>query len=170
MIFYPDLIEMIEQDRISVDVGLDDFREIWKEYEFASKAMVFLDLIQAVPLVIHDPKAGQLPRRIAAIATLHRIDDCVLGSLDDGIGLADAAADIERLRSSVVPSPATLAAISAAKQSAISERASEHAGKRHQKTNAARKWIVTEWQMYRLQYGGNKSAFARDYVRRLRNE
>lgn len=168
--FYPDLIDLIEKDTISVDIGVAEFREVWKDYEMASKALVFLDLMQAVPLALHDPKTGDLPRKIAAIATLHRIDDCALGSFDDGMGLDDAAADVERLRSSVIPSLATLAAINAAKRAAISERASEHAGKRHQKTNAARKWVMSEWQTHRSQYEDNKSAFTRDYVRRLRNE
>lgn len=32
---------------------------------------------------------------------------------------------------------------------------------------AAREWAVTEWQAYRTRHGGNKSAFAREYVPKL---
>jgi hypothetical protein len=41
---------------------------------------------------------------------------------------------------------------------------------RHEKTNKAKEFVVAEWQKHREQYGGNKSAFARDYSARVRNE
>lgn len=48
--------------------------------------------------------------------------------------------------------------------------AKANANKGHAPTNAARQWIVAEWKTHRDAYGGNKSAFARDYVRRVKNE
>jgi hypothetical protein len=37
-------------------------------------------------------------------------------------------------------------------------------------TNAARDWVVSEWQKHSAAYEGNKSAFAEHYVARLRHE
>lgn len=40
----------------------------------------------------------------------------------------------------------------------------------HERTNAAREWIWSEWIAYRNDYDDNKTAFSRDYVKRLKNE
>ncbi|MBA2546830.1 MAG: hypothetical protein H0V16_00040 [Burkholderiaceae bacterium] len=39
-----------------------------------------------------------------------------------------------------------------------------------QKGSDPRAWVQGEWKQHRDAYDGNKSAFARDYVRRLHNE
>ncbi|CAM8667089.1 hypothetical protein MCEZEM1_02065 [Comamonadaceae bacterium] len=49
-------------------------------------------------------------------------------------------------------------------------RARLNAMRRHETTNIAKEFVVTEWKKYRNDYEGNKSAFARDYSARLRNE
>ncbi len=52
----------------------------------------------------------------------------------------------------------------------ISERATMAAQKRHGKNDSARRFVVTEWQRVSAEYDGNKTAFTRDYVRRVLNE
>lgn len=41
---------------------------------------------------------------------------------------------------------------------------------KHAAASKAKAFIMTEWMAHRLAYGNNKSAFARDYVRRVKNE
>ena len=49
-------------------------------------------------------------------------------------------------------------------------RARMKAVKRHASTNRARNFVLNEWARHKIAYSGNKSAFARDYVRRVKNE
>ncbi|WP_454903342.1 hypothetical protein [Variovorax gossypii] len=41
---------------------------------------------------------------------------------------------------------------------------------RHASTRPAKQFVTAEWQEHRSEYANNKSAFARDYVRRIKNE
>lgn len=52
----------------------------------------------------------------------------------------------------------------------LRERAVRSANTRHEKGRKARVFVVSEWQKNRGAYDDNKSAFARDYVRRVYNE
>lgn len=47
---------------------------------------------------------------------------------------------------------------------------SARALRQHTPKRQAREWVESEWRSHRDEYGGNKSAFARDYSARLRNE
>ena len=62
------------------------------------------------------------------------------------------------------------AILAAALKAQISERASKAALKRHAKNDAARNFVIKEWQEHISVYKGNKTAFTRDYVRRVFNE
>lgn len=62
------------------------------------------------------------------------------------------------------------AMLAAALKAQISERASKAALKRHAKKDAARNFVINEWQKNNSAYNGNKTAFTRDYVRRVLNE
>nr|WP_145545772.1 hypothetical protein [Variovorax boronicumulans] len=44
------------------------------------------------------------------------------------------------------------------------------ASKRHEKSRAAKEFVRKEWQLHREAYQSNKSAFSRDYARRVNNE
>lgn len=48
--------------------------------------------------------------------------------------------------------------------------ASDRASKRHERSGEARAWVIKEWKAHAASYGRNKSAFARDYARRVWNE
>lgn len=55
----------------------------------------------------------------------------------------------------------------AEKRRASARKSANH---RHTKTRDAKAFVIGEWQTHRAAYRHNKSAFARDYVRRLKNE
>lgn len=168
--FFPSMKEMISSGRVIADASPAEIREYWEAYQLPSKALLFLQFFNATPQALFDEHSGPLIRQIAAISTLHRIDDCALAVLDDRAGMDEAALDIERLRNFVSPSPSLQYALEAAKKAAFKERATELASRRHQPTNKARAWVVAEWSTHKSAYIGNKSAFARDYVGRLRHE
>ena len=60
--------------------------------------------------------------------------------------------------------------LEAAIASRVSERASKAARKLHSKKNGARDFVASEWKIHCGSYEQNKSAFCRDYVRRVLNE
>ena len=73
-----------------------------------------------------------------------------------------------RIRKAVASEqPAILAAALADR---VSERASKAALKRHSMSDPARNFVLKEWRTNRASYQDNKSAFTRDYVRRVLNE
>jgi hypothetical protein len=63
--------------------------------------------------------------------------------------------------------PAILAAAVADR---VSKRASKAALKRHSMSDPARNFVLKEWRTNRASYQDNKSAFTRDYVRRVFHE
>jgi hypothetical protein len=52
----------------------------------------------------------------------------------------------------------------------ISDTNSARALLKHAPQRKAREFVIAEWALYRSNYDNNKSAFARDYVRRVWNE
>ena len=168
--FFPDMMEMISSGRVIADESPEKVREYWEAYQLPSKALMFLQFINATPQALFNEHSGPLIRQIAAISTIYLIDDCALAVLDEGAGMDEAALDIERLRNFVSPSSSLQYALEAGKKAAFKERATELASRRHQPTNKARAWVIAEWSMHKSAYIGNKSAFARDYVGRLRHE
>ncbi|MFM9901325.1 MAG: hypothetical protein ACKVOT_09940 [Polaromonas sp.] len=168
--FYPDLVKSFEDGVIGTNVSIADFRAYWSDYRLPSKVMVFLDLIRSTPSDLQDDSFDKLPQRLAALAALMKIDDCVLASLDDGGQLDEDAVALERLRSFVSPPKSSNIGLKELKRIALSERGAELAHRRHRKTNDAREWVLSEWAAHASAYDGNKSAFSRDYVRRALNE
>lgn len=51
-----------------------------------------------------------------------------------------------------------------------STQAKQAANARYVKSRKLRMWVIAEWEKNKEGYTGNKSAFARDYVKRLKNE
>jgi len=51
-----------------------------------------------------------------------------------------------------------------------SSSAAAWAALRHEPHRKAREFVIAEWGRHRQEYSGNKSAFARDYVKRVWNE
>lgn len=164
--FFPDLFDSIKTGHISTNVEPAEFKRIWAEYEFVQKAKTFLDVIAANPDAVLDEDLEALPKRVAALAVLKQIDDCVVASYERTTG--EELIEVERLRRFVMPPRG--ANPSVVKKQAISELNSELARRRHKKSNEARAWVRAEWAEHRAQYQHNKSEFARHYTRRLKLE
>ena len=113
--FFPDMMEMISSGRVIADESPEKVREYWEAYQLPSKALMFLQFINATPQALFNEHSGPLIRQIAAISTIYRIDDCALAVLDEGAGMDEAALDIERLRNFVSPSSSLQYALEAGK-------------------------------------------------------
>lgn len=165
--FYPDFTAELQTGRIGVSVSLELFQSFWQDYSLVSKAEIFLDLVGAAPLDLHDANVDRLPQKIAAVATLKQIDDCVLSVLDGGACDGEEMLRVERMRRFVAPHRPSGIDFGAMKRQALSELNTNLARRRHKKTNDAREWIKSEWTACAGDYQNNKSAFSRHYVRLL---
>lgn len=169
--FYPTLLEMFDTGKIVANAGKADLVEAWSEYELPEKVELFTQMLGANGVAIFQvPSLIPFVQRLAATALLYSLDDAMIAEFLDGRGLPTVLRLVERLSAHIEPPHNMLAMIRTAKQMALSERGADAALSRHGESNNARAWVQSEWLEHREAYGGNKSAFARDYVRRVRNE
>lgn len=179
----------LEQIDSNNEAALDDFEE---QYEGPSKveALSFATDVGWGPLAPDEP--GSCPAKCAAVLTLMLVADCVetlecpeedLGFSEDGpvaarlISAANSAFDaalafglalkyerhIEITNEMEVDIEQLLADFN-------KDKARRAALRKHAPTNRAKAFVVAEWAKHKSAYSENKSAFARDYVRRVHNE
>lgn len=95
-------------------------------------------------------------------------------SHDPDIQKSSVCIDFLRLMRAFDPSDPSLETIQDVMDNMIASfkrlRAVKNANWRHQKPREAKSFVIKEWIKYRCEYDNNKSAFARDYVRRVLNE
>lgn len=169
--------------------ALEEFEE---QYEEPSKveALSFATDVGWGPTSPEEP--GSCPAKCAAVLTLMLVADCVetlecpeedLGFSDDGpvaarlISAANSAfdaalalglalkyeRDIQITNEMEVDMEQLVADLN-------SDRARRAAHRKHGPTNLAKAFVIAEWSKHKSAYSENKSAFARDYVRRVHNE
>ena len=140
----------------------------WKDYDLPSRILIFLKMTAVDPMLVREsPEYGDFVRHLAAVAVLFRIDDAAKAEIFDGRGLSECVADIEQIRPYLEPPAALFHAVDVAVKSALSEKSKKGGLAKYQKSNDARAFVVSEWGIHREAYNNNKSAFSRDYVRRL---
>lgn len=133
--------------------------------------MFFLQTIEKTdPAWSTKPELKSWVGALVALALLWRLDDAVIAEFIDGRGLSECVMDIAELRDRLQLPEHVLRAIDFASKDSSSKNATKAAKARHQKTEIAKKFIAEEWSLHRKAYQDNKSAFSRDYVRRVRNE
>lgn len=177
-LFFPDLLEFVRRGAVELTsdepVSVEKFERLWTNYNFADKLLVCLGLLKANPFVLREDQKFRLDLSLMiAVATLSRINDAVISSdLDDlsGASLVDVAADIHKLRDwrDLIDRMDVL--WDSVVKSAYQDRAKLGGEKKNRAHNQARFFVVAEWTKHREQYGDNKSAFARDYARRVKFE
>lgn len=171
--FYPDLLQMIDQGLIGLETASrDEFVKAWREYDLPSRAGVFFQVLSANPVALRDSDGlVDFVSLIAAFSVLTRIDDAAIaGLLGDGRCLSDCIVDIERFRQYLAPNEAVFRAFDMAVKAAISDRSKQGGIAKNRNHNRARQFVAAEWLTHQAAYGNNKSAFARDYSRRVKNE
>lgn len=176
--FFPDLLELVRSGLVGLisdaPVTVEEFEGFWVDYGFADKLLICLGVLKVNPFVLREDRRFRFDLSVMiAIAILLRINDAVIASdLDDlsCVELADVVADIQGLMewSDLIDRMDVM--WDSVVKIAYQNRAKLGGEKKNQASNQARFFVVAEWAKYRGEYGDNKSAFARDYVRRVKFE
>lgn len=169
---YPVLKEAISAGKVDAQ-GMPpgtDFQTMWKEYGLIERAKIFLELVEQHPPALTGDDLEWYVQHIAAVCVLISANDAAIAHCLDGSGLDESAADVAWLHRHLTLQGHLSNLITKVKRKTLTERATDMATRRHADTNSARDWVRSEWHAYRDAYQGNKSAFARDYVRRVFNE
>ena len=167
--FYPDLIDGIECGRFTIDVPTNGIIEHWELSDFGFKSGVFFDFIREIEVSVVDEDDIYI-LFLVCLAILKNIDDCIVfGTLNSKVAIGLSIA-IERMRYWVETRKRLPRQGAALGRALLSDLAKELAQRRHKAGNDAKKWVQSEWEAHKADYNHNKSAFARDYVRRLRRE
>lgn len=148
----------------------DQFVEIWKEKDFVERGHVVLQL-QPILRAANLEDLDRVIDTLASISILSRIDDAViaadLGDIDEVSASSIEIADFMR---ALTWQRKEGQAIEIAVKSAIKRRAQSGGHAKYKRQAEAKDFVQREWEAHKGAYGGNKSAFARDYVRRVHNE
>ena len=178
--------EAAERNQNRLDDDSDDFDEEISEIEAMSFA------VDAGLGTTNSDEPGHCPIRCAAVLALMFVANCIntLNCPEEDLGTADEGPIGARLI------PAANDAFNAALALGLAlkyerhieitndleiemderladfnkDRARRAAMRKHGPTNQAKAFVTAEWARHRSAYNGNKSAFARDYVRRIHNE
>ena len=174
-VFLPQLLEDLRAGILAIEpvtLNATEFMSMWGGLDVAERVELFLQCIgSALAAIRKAPEFVQFIKAFAAFATLARIDDARIA-----VGLGDfdeamiCSTEIERFRASLEAPDRATANMDIAVKMALSDRASSGGKAKYEKHNQAREFVVREWSEHRIAYGGNKSEFARHYVRRVLNE
>lgn len=168
---YPAFLARIDRGEIHLDGGSrEQFVEWWKDYDWVQRLMILLPLLETNASWRNGGEQVDLRDELVALAVLWRLDDAGLAESFGGSGLASCVRDIEVLKNRLQVPRHLSDSIDDAFKHAGSHLARKGGRAKHEKSNAARGFVQAEWQLHSHAYVGNKSAFARDYVRRVKNE
>jgi hypothetical protein len=135
--------------------------------------------------VVEDPTIGQRKAPIdsavyfAALYTMAvrklEAQIAALASCDDAVTALHAVFELIPACANIVNALTLLSRGGLMSELHLQERApiimaQRHANKGHEKSNAAKAWVRSEWAKHKGEYEGNKSAFARIYVRLVPQE
>ncbi len=169
--FLPQFLELVDAGVVynkSQPITKAHFLEIWKHQSTDEHAMNFLRTFKDLPIfqVIDEDVEGYVGS-IAALCILALIDDAAIASfLDDHETLTSCSTDIAECRSLMESG----ARVRSAVKTAMTAKAQAGGQAKYRKHNEAKAFVLVEWQAHRAAYANNKSAFSRDYTRRVIHE
>jgi hypothetical protein len=173
---YPILTNRIDKGTLAIsppDMATKaKFIAAWSDYDIVERALLVLQIFAAHPSMLK-PEVGAeaFVRKIAAVSILLRIGDAAKSAaFDDHEGVARCSMDVERCKDFLQPPHGIFDAMDQAVKFAMSAKAALGGRTAHQSHNRAKSFVVAEWKIHRTAYNNNKSAFTRDYVKRIRNE
>lgn len=150
-----------------MELSKHDRKELWhlalaepEEHEFYAvlALMIICEVTHSQAL---------MPRQAESIHGLKSLGYATINAVE-AISFADRIQANHKIQMAITSAQPGL--VEAELSKLMSERASNAARKRHSKNDAARNFVAAEWHRNSAEYDGNKTAFARDYVRRVENE
>ena len=171
--FFPTLLEMIDQEIIELANG-DKAKliDVWPKYQIHDRFLLLSQFIDGNPLAFNESSEFlPLTCRLAAISVLALIDEIVLCNLcGDQEGLLERSMELEKIRTYIKAPTGLFLAMDLAVKKAVSEKAKEGGFAKNALHRKAKIFVQSEWIKHKQSYQNNKSAFARDYTRRVKNE
>ena len=165
--FLPAFVAAVDSGRVKIEptaLGKSELLERWRAFDVVERLDIFFRWLK--PLSVELEPNPSLLRAMAAFAVLARIDDVHMASALDDINEAlRCGAEIERFQAKLDAPDGAQQVIESAVAAAFSRRARASVQKRFGPLNLARHYVSNEWDLHRVAYGGNKSEFARHYVR-----
>ncbi|SHM20172.1 hypothetical protein SAMN05216428_1179 [Nitrosospira sp. Nsp11] len=129
-----------------VDKAFADIQTIFTKALSEPNAVGWLRLIELLKEAAKDKKIIASPEASAFVElSLNLIRESSLGSSADDV-IQPLAAEF------------------------ISKNSSEMSNKRFEKHREIETWVISEWIKHKAEYSNNKSAFARDYAKRILHE
>lgn len=166
--FLPLFDSFLRDGLIKASVSREKFNEIWLENDFIFKAKIFAKFMAGQGNFIYrEPDFLTYMQRISAAATLMLIDEAMEAVDSDAF---DLLAEIEYFHQKMHAPDEMFHMIDTAKSIERSEIYREKANTKHEQSNQAKAFVQSEWHKHKVAYDNNKSAFSRDYVKRVLNE
>jgi hypothetical protein len=148
----------------------DQFLAAWKERGFVERSQ-FIAQLAPLFMSMGSKDINTMMRSLAATCILVRIDDAAIAvDLDDTEEVSACSIEISEFKRLLNWETREGYAIDIAVRNKISQRAQSGGRAKYKDHAKAKEFVQQEWMEHRLAYEGNKSAFARDYVRRVANE
>jgi hypothetical protein len=148
----------------------DEFLKVWGEKDVVERGHL---VIQLLPLLMgaDGDEVNHVICALAAVCILARIDDAAIAvALDDPDEISACSIEIADFKRALSWKESQGHAVEIAVRSAITQRAQSGGRAKYKEHTKAKEFVQKEWEAHRDEYEGNKSAFARDYVRRVLNE
>jgi hypothetical protein len=147
-----------------------EFLEAWGEKDVVERAHIVIQL-QPILMGAASDSINHVVCTLAAVCILARIDDAAIAvDLDDSDEISACSIEIADFKRALNWKESQGNAVDIAVRSAIKQRAQSGGRAKYKDHSKAREFVQNEWEAHRDEYEGNKSAFARDYVRRVLNE
>lgn len=169
----PLLITMLDSGGLTFhpkQLTKEEFLKAWEERGVVERSLL---VIQLLPLLMgaDSDDVNHMICTLAAVCILSRIDDAAIAvDLDDHDEVSECSIEIADFKRALNWKKREGLAVDIAVRSAITQRAQSGGRAKYKEHSKAKEFVQREWETHQGEYEGNKSAFARDYVRRVLNE
>lgn len=169
----PLLIEMLDAGGLTFEpkqLTSEEFLKLWGKRDFVARSHL---VIQLLPLLMgaDSDDITHVICTLAAICILARIDDASIAvDLGDHEEVSECSIEIADFKRALNWKKEEGHAVDIAVRNVITQRAQSGGRAKYKEHSKAKEFVQSEWAAHQDEYEGNKSAFARDYVRRVLNE
>ena len=161
------LLKMAEQKRLAEFADPKNVaRREWLKAAFKND----IDQIAHFAVVVMNQQAAVHKENEELVEKLNRIYSIGFGLSKDSKAKPHEKYNIARMSLELDPKDPVARAFISAMHTSRTLTATANARKAHAPARLAKAFVYREWTMYRVAYDNNKSAFSRDYVKRVLNE
>ena len=169
--FLPEFLDLIRAGKVHLeDKEPAEFEGAWPQLTISAKILIMFDLAFRRGLDPFENDEG-LTKTLASLAVLSLIDEATMYAMSgDSDLVAACSAELHRIRYVLDPDDPMRLAVEKARANVLKSRAGQGGTAKGKRSEVARHFVTSEWDKHKTEYKQNKSAFARDYVRRVLRE